>query len=212
MDMLRCYNSLYIRRRYEILNSDSSSNSRIHYNTTTNNRFLASIVESINTVNGIYINNDNYNVGFEFSSLPPIDDYIKNLDRDVFNCSGFYNYNPLLDGISDNIMDKYNDVKYVLDTYNSDYDNNKIIFSSIYMTSPYVNNNSKNKNKLSPGALSCYRFELERIEEYIKKYNNYKNNKEDKEHSKWTSKYPAFPYNYMSMQFYKNGKEVIKDN
>ena len=179
MDILRCYNSLYLRRKYEdeyLKNSDI-----VHYNLD---------LEFLNTVVGTLNLNNNKNMGFEFSSLPPVS--MVSVDN----------------GISDKIMDKYNDVKYVLDTYN-DYDNNKIIFSSIYMTSSCV------KNKLSPGMLSCYRFELERIEEYIKKCNNkYKYDDEYKKYIKYNSianKYPAFP-NIFSMQFHKNGKEVIEDN
>ena len=58
-------------------------------------------------------------------------------------------------------------------------------------------------------------FELERIEEYIKKCNNkYKYDDEYKKYIKYNSianKYPAFP-KIFSMQFHKNGKEVIEDN
>lgn len=179
MDILRCYNSLHIRRKYE--DEYLKNSSRVHYNLD---------LEFLNTVVGTLNLNNNKNMGFEFSSLPPVSMVVDN-------------------GISDKIMDKYNDVKYVLDTYNSDYDNNKIIFSSIYMTSSCV------KNKLSPEMLSCYRFELERIEEYIKKYNNkYKHKNDDDEYKKYikynsiANKYPAFP-RIFSMRFYKNGKEVI---
>ena len=173
MDMLRCYNSLCLRRKYEdeyLKNSDI-----VHYNLD---------LEFLNTVVGTLNLNNNMKMGFEFSSLPPVQ--MVSVDN----------------GISDRIMDKYNDVKYVLDTY-SDYDNNKIIFSSIYMTSSCVADN----NRLKPEMLSCYRFELERIEEYIKKC-------EYKKYIKYNSianKYPAFP-NIFSMQFHKNGKEVIEDN
>lgn len=179
MDMLRCYNSLCLRRKYEdkyLKNSDI-----VYYNLD---------LEFLNTVVGTLNLNNNRNMGFEFSSLPPVSMVVDN-------------------GISDRIMDKYNDVKYVLDTY-SDYDNNKIIFSSIYMTSSCVADN----NRLKPEMLSCYRFELERIEEYIKKYNNkykHKNDDEYKRYIKYNSianKYPAFP-KIFSMQFHKDGKEVI---
>lgn len=179
MDILRCYNSLCLRRKYE--DEYLKNSSRVHYNLD---------LEFLNTVVGTLNLNNNKNMGFEFSSLPPVSMVVDN-------------------GISDRIMDKYNDIKYVLDTY-SDYDNNnKIIFSSIYMTSSCV------KNKLSPEMLSCYRFELERIEEYIKKCNNkYKYDDEYKKYIKYNSianKYPAFP-KIFSMQFHKNGKEVIEDN
>lgn len=169
MDMLRCYNSLCLRRKYE--DEYLKNSSRVHYNLD---------LEFLNTVVGTLNLNNNRNMGFEFSFLPPISMVSDN-------------------GISDEIMDKYNDVKYILDTY-SDYDNNKIIFSSIYMTSSCVADN----NRLKPEMLSCYRFELERIEEYIK-------NDEYKKYIKYNSianKYPAFP-KIFSMQFHKNGKEVI---
>ena len=181
MDMLRCYNSLCLRRKYE--DEYLKNSSRVHYNLD---------LEFLNTVIGTLNLNNNMKMGFEFSSLPPVS--MVSSDN----------------GISDKIMEKYNDVKYVLDTY-SDYDNNKIIFSSIYMTSSCVADN----NRLKPEMLSCYRFELERIEEYIKKCNNkYKYDDEYKKYIKYNSianKYPAFP-KIFSMQFHKNGKEVIEDN
>ena len=81
MDMLRCYNSLCIRRKYEdeyLKNSDI-----VHYNLD---------LEFLNTVVGTLNLNNNMDMGFEFSSLPPVSMVVDN-------------------GISDRIMEKYNDIK-----------------------------------------------------------------------------------------------------
>ena len=61
MDILRCYNSLCLRRKYEdeyLKNSDI-----VHYNLD---------LEFLNTVVGTLNLNNNMKMGFEFSSLPPV--------------------------------------------------------------------------------------------------------------------------------------------